>query len=156
MALTKKPKKEYMQRIYLRADENIVKGFKYIYLVDAKNGGLSWVTANSITQLRMHNKEPKYFATLEEAEKCKRIMDFHYCEIVSKWVPKPVSSAQRNLSKQYCQTKRQLAGIASMMQRFCTSKYTRASLLNIVEEESFYLDKRYEAALKEIKEKKND
>ena len=78
-------------------------------------------------------------------------------EVVSKWIPKPVSGAQRNLSRQYCQKKRQLAGIKAMAYSFMGNCPFSTAVNSYHIDEGFRgveakLDSWYAAALKEIKE----
>ena len=154
-------KKEYFKLIYLRqADED----GNYWYAVHANSRHAEVAVMNNPT-IRGIQHKLMTFKTVEDAE---ALMDSGSLpnmggvwEIVSKWIPKPVSRAQRNLSRQYCQKKRQLAGIKAMAFYFMGNCPFSTAVNSYYIDEGFRgieakLDSWYAASLKEIKERKND
>ena len=154
-------KKEYFKLIYLRQEDEdgdywyaVHSSSRHAEVAVRNNPSIRGLTATLIT-----------FKTVEDAEALMNsgsLPDMGgVWEVVSKWVPKPVSGAQRSLSAQYCQKKRQLAGIKAMAHAFmngcpfhtATNRYNINKGFNGIEAK---LDARYAAALKELKEKEND
>lgn len=154
-------KKEYFKLIYLRQDDW---AGDYWYAVHANSRHAEVAVLNN-PSIRGIKYKLMTFETVEDAQ---AMIDSGSLpdmggvwEVVSKWVPKPVSGAQRNLSKQYCQKKRQLAGIRAMAIHFFNSQPFSTTVSSHYIDRGFRgveakLDSWYAAALKEIKEKKND
>lgn len=154
-------KKEYFKLIYLRQEDE---DGDYWYAVpsNSRHAEVAVITGRSIRGIK---HKLLTFSSVKDAQ---AMIDSGSLpnmggvwEVVSKWVPKPVSSAQRNLSRQYCQKKRQLAGIRAMAVHFFASQPFSTAVNSYHMDEGFRgveakLDSWYAAALKEIKEKKND
>lgn len=154
-------KKEYFKLIYLRQED---RDGDYWYAVpsNSRHASVAAITSRSIRGIK-HK-----LLTFSSVKSAQAMIDSGSLpdmggvwEIVNKWVPKPVSSAQRNLGSQYCQKKRQLAGIRAMAVHFFASQPFSTALNSYYIDKEFRgverkLDSWYAAALKEMKEKKND
>lgn len=152
-------KKEYFNLIYLRQED--VDG-DYWYAVHANSRHAEVAVINN-PSIRGIKHKLLTFEAVKDAEaliNSGSLPDMGgVWEVVNKWVPKPVSSAQRNLSIAYCQKKRQLAGIRAMAVHFFASQPFSTAVNSYHIDEGFRgvetkLDSWYEAALKEIKENK--
>ena len=153
-------KKEYFKLIYLRQEDDFM-GYWYAVHANSRHAEVAVINNPSIRGIK---HKLMTFKTVKDAE---ALMDSGSLpnmggvwEIVSKWVPKPVSGAQRSLSAQYCRKKRQLAGIKAMAFFFMGNCPFSTAINSYHIDEGFRgveakLDSWYAAALREL-EKKND
>lgn len=149
-------KKEYFKLIYLRQEDE---DGDYWYAVHSISRHVEVAVINNHS-IRGIKHKLMTFKTVKNAEAFMASGSLPNMggvwEVVSKWMPKPVSGAQRSLSRQYCQKKRQLAGIKAMAYYFMGNCPFSTAINSYHIDEGFRgveakLDSWYAAALKEIK-----
>lgn len=148
-------KKEYFKLIYLRQEDE---DGGYWYAVHARSRYADVVAVLNNPTIRGIKDRLITFNSVKDAE---AFMDSGSLpnmggvwEVVSKWVPKPVSGAQRSLSRQYCQRKRQLAGAAAILKYLCQARVSKDKIGAVLEIENTRLDAWYAYELVKIGEEK--